>query len=107
MPYLTNFTENVDGLLLHCNFKSGNKLIHFTDYLALRIIDEGNAFKTLEQQNFDGKSWFFVASDSDFIDWFNDQSCSIHENQYKHYIVVTQHKILELLSSEKPSVIVD
>ena len=42
---------------------------------------------------------------SDLIDWFNDQSYSIHENEYKHYIVVSQHKILEILSSVPPEIV--
>ena len=105
MPYLNGLRESEKGLFLIFDFQSGNKLIHFNDYFVLRVIDEGNALKTLEQQSFDGKSWLFVSTNSDLIDWFNDQSYSIHENEYKHYIVVSQHKILEILSSVPPEIV--
>ena len=105
VPYLNGLRESEKGLFLFFFFQSGNKLIHFNDYFVLRVIDEGNALKTLEQQSFDGKSWLFVSTNSDLIDWFNDQSYSIHENEYKHYIVVSQHKILEILSSVPPEIV--
>ena len=105
VPYLNGLRESEKGLFLIFDFQSGNKLIHFNDYFVLRVIDEGNALKTLEQQSFDGKSWLFVSTNSDLIDWFNDQSYSIHENEYKHYIVVSQHKILEILSSVPPEIV--
>ena len=105
VPYLNGLSESEKGLFLIFDFQSGNKLIHFNDYFVLRVIDEGNALKTLEQQSFDGKSWLFVSTNSDLIDWFNDQSYSIHENEYKHYIVVSQHKILEILSSVPPEIV--
>lgn len=105
VPYLINFTSDDDGLYLKCDFLNIKKTIHFKSYFSLRTIDEGNAFKILEEHDFDGISWLFSTEESDFIKWFDEQSCEIHKNEFKHYLFVSQHQILEILSDIYPIIL--
>lgn len=105
VPYLESFNSNQDGLYLHCNFINGKKTIFFENYYVIRTIDEGNALLTLEQHNFNGELWMFVTDKSDLIDWFNKESYGIHESQFKHTMIVTQHQIIEILTNVDPQII--
>ena len=103
VPYLESFKYDAENrLTLICNFKLENKKVYFDDHWVFRIIDEGKAFETLGEQNFDGTSWMFMTSSSEFIDWFNKESCQIYKNEVYHFIIVTQHHIIEILGENFP-----
>ena len=105
VPYLESFKYDAENrLTLICSFKSGNKKIYFDDHWVFRTIDEGKAFETLGEQNFDGKSWMFTATSSELIDWFNKQSSQLYKNEFHHFIIVTQHHIIEVLGDNFPQI---
>lgn len=106
IPFLDKFTFDAeDGLSFECYFDAGKKIVSFDNYLVLRTIDEGDALKILYEQNFDGTAWFFTSKDSELIDWFNGQCSNIRKGQYQHFIILTQEKIIEILSQEAPQII--
>ncbi len=65
------------------------------------MIEEGNAFHILVEQEFDGNTWIFRTDLSALIDWFNYESESIHSNKLISYIIVTQDKFFEFLTHSK------
>lgn len=105
LPYLDSFSCEEDKLVLKCSFKNFEKTIHFDDYISFRTIEEGRAFKTLGEQEFDGKCWLFTTDESNFIDWYNNESCDIHKDELYEFIAVTKHQILEVLSLSPPEII--
>lgn len=102
VPSLESFSIQHCTLVIDCNFEDVSKRILFESYLSFRAIDEGDALKTLCEQDFDGKTWLFFALASEFIDWFNSQSSNIRKGTFKHYIIVTQEEIIEILSEDDP-----
>ncbi|SDB88739.1 hypothetical protein [Acinetobacter boissieri] len=100
---IDSFVSNKDGLTFICSFKSGNKKVNFENYLLLRTMNEGDALRTLDEQQFDGKAWMFMADDSELIDWFNEQSFDIRKGTFKHFIIVGD-EIAEILSESMPTI---
>jgi hypothetical protein len=105
MPYLENFHfDESNRLTLVFSFKNGDKKIHFDDHWVFRMIDEGKALETLYGQKFDGSVWMFMAEHSDLIDWFDKESAEFYKDEYKHFVILTQHYIFEVLSQEAPQI---
>ncbi|WEV48087.1 hypothetical protein OZX61_07260 [Acinetobacter sp. ESL0695] len=105
VPFLDKFTFDAeDGLFFECYFDESKKIVSFDSYLVLRTINESDAFKILDEQNFDGTAWFFTSEDSELIDWFNGQSSDIHKGKYQHCIILTQEKVIEILSQQAPQI---
>lgn len=94
------FKDNV--LILDLEFTEVKATLIFDGILSYRIIDEGNAFRTLNTLDFNGKDWCFTSNLSDLIDWFNEESEFIHQNEYISYMVVTTDYIIEVLTNDYP-----
>ncbi|MBF7694228.1 hypothetical protein [Acinetobacter pollinis] len=107
VPYLESFhydAENRLTFLLSRKY-GGNIKVHFNDHWVFRMIDEGKAFETLGEQEFNGKAWVFMAENSELIDWFNKESCEIYKDQgFKHFIILAQHHIFEILGQDSPQI---
>lgn len=61
------------------------------------------ALETLYRQK-DGSVWMFMAEHSDLIDWFDKESAGFYKDEYKHFVILTQHYIFEVLSQETPQI---
>lgn len=98
IPCLVGFSY--DGAELIIQVKLGNqiKTIKCEGVLSFKMIEEGSAFHTLEEQNIDGNTWIFKTDSSTLIDWFNYESESIHSNQLASYIIVTQDQFFEFIT---------
>ncbi|MEN8418609.1 hypothetical protein, partial [Acinetobacter radioresistens] len=69
--------------------------------LSFKMIEEGNAFYTLAEQDFDGNIWIFETDSSALIDWFNQESLSIYSDQLISYIIVTRDQFFEVITRLK------
>ncbi|KAA1045560.1 hypothetical protein [Pseudocitrobacter sp. 73] len=73
---------------------------------SLRMTDEGDLLKTLGEGLFQ-RLGIFIVKNSSYYEWFNTQSCGIHEcEEIKHYCLVTANEVVEVLASIEPEVIV-
>ena len=95
IPFLENFSYDGSELVIQVTFGDQIKTVKCDDVLSFKMIEEGNALHTLEEQNFDGNTWIFRTDSSALIDWFNYESESIHSDQLNSYIIVTKNQFFE------------
>lgn len=105
IPYLESILFGENGLEVHCEFKDNKKKIIFEYCLSYRLMEEGNALVTLDEQDFSGEAWMFYTTKSQFLHWFNNESYHIHEGEVIHYIIASQGYLIDILSKEKPRVL--
>jgi hypothetical protein len=98
IPFLEIFSYDGSKLIIKVSFEEKIKTVTCDDVLSFKMIEEGNAFHTLQEQNFDGNTWIFRTDSSALIGWFNYESESIHADQLLSYIVVTQDQLFEFLT---------
>lgn len=98
IPFLESFSYDGFELIIQVIFGNQVKTVKCDDVLSFKMIEEGNAFHTLEEQNFDGNTWIFRTDSSALIDWFNYESKSIYSDQLTSYIIVTQDQFFEFLT---------
>ena len=73
---------------------------------SLRMTDEGDLLKTLGEGLFQ-RLGIFIVKNSSYYEWFNTQSCGIHEcEEIKYFCLVTANEVVEVLASIEPEVIV-
>ena len=98
VPFLEGFSYDGSTLIIQTIFGDQIKTVKCNDVLSFKMIEEGSAFNTLKEQNFDGTTWIFRTDSSALIKWFNYESESIHSDQLISYIIVTQNHFFELLT---------
>ena len=98
---LESFSYDGSELIIQVIFENQIKTVKCNDVLSFKMIEEGNAFHTLQEQDFDGDTWIFRTDSSALIDWFNYESESIHSDQLTSYIIVTQDQFFEVLTHSK------
>ena len=101
IPSLESFSYDGSELIIQVIFENQIKTVKCNDVLSFKMIEEGNAFHILVEQEFDGNTWIFRTDSSALIDWFNYESESIHSNKLISYIIVTQDKFFEFLTHSK------
>src|SRR5699024_1069576 len=79
--------------------------------LSYRNTDEGSLIKKIDflDEKYGAKfysEWsLFKAKDTDYINWFLEESSGIYEaGEIQHYIFVTPHDVIEVLSTYSPNV---
>lgn len=106
VPYLDQLSFNDYDLSLSLDFfESGKRLIQFESCWSFRVIQEGRAFKTLSKQIFLKEGWLFTTENSNFIEWFNNESEEAYENHFMQYIVITHNEIIEIVTNSDPQII--
>jgi hypothetical protein len=98
IPFLESFSYDGSEVIIQVIFENQIKTVKCDDVLSFKMIEEGNAFHTLQEQDFDGDTWIFRTNSSALIDWFNYESESIHSDQLTSYIIVTQDQFFEFLT---------
>ncbi|WP_346353373.1 hypothetical protein [Azotosporobacter soli] len=79
--------------------------------LAFRVTDEGKRLKLIDflDETY-GKAFYtewmlFKVTQSDYIEWFNEQTFSIYETfNIVHYAFLTGNEIIEVLATAEPIV---
>jgi len=101
IPLLDNFSYDGAKLTIQVEFDDHIKIVTCNDVLSFKMIEEGNAFYTLAEQDFDGNIWIFETDSSALIDWFNQESLSIYSDQLISYIIVTRDQFFEVITRLK------
>ncbi len=84
----TNFTLVFDG-----------------NILSYRCIDESYMLKTLNEQSFDGWS-FYKVKNSKFLKWFKKESMSVYDDlNIQHYAIYSPDDCIDILSASAPKVV--
>lgn len=77
--------------------------ISFDWFHSFRVVDEGDVIKMLNSFNGEMILGIYTLLDSEYLEWFHQQSLGIHlKENITHYMVVTMNDVIEILSSEKP-----
>jgi hypothetical protein len=81
--------------------------LSFDSYMVYRKMDEGDALLThvdLVKTGGTGK-WFYRVEDSEFLAWFNKESCNVRANQnLVHYCIAALNDIVDVISLDAPVV---
>jgi hypothetical protein len=79
----------------------------FDSYMVYRKMDEGDALLTqvdLEKTGGVGK-WFYRVEDSEFLAWFNKESCDARANQnLVHYSITALNDVVDVIALDAPVV---
>ncbi|MBB4823292.1 hypothetical protein HNO89_000512 [Sporosarcina luteola] len=107
--------DNKEGITLEFSDEDHKKKIFVTfehGVLSYRNTDEGSLLKRLDyldQQygtNFYSECTLFKVEDSDYMDWFLDESLGIYErSQLEHYVFLTLNDVIEILTTYPPCVV--
>ncbi|WP_241576496.1 hypothetical protein [Rosenbergiella collisarenosi] len=96
------YSPSVLELFLTNDNDSGIK-ISFDWFHTFRVVDEGDVIKMLNKFNGEMILGIYTLVDSEYLEWFHEQSVGIHlDGNITHYMVVTVNDVIEILSSEKP-----
>ncbi|MEH6474115.1 MAG: hypothetical protein V7727_00440 [Sneathiella sp.] len=106
--YVESIHDDYEGfrILLQGDDKTTDVLrIKFDVALAYRKVDEGDRWKTVSSNPELQKSVFFIVENSNWIDWFCNESCGIHSSdELIHYAIFTSNDCIDVLSAVEPSV---
>ncbi len=107
--------DDKDGLKLVFTDADENIYTFFFDGLVFsyRNTDEGTLLKTLDHlykhydTNYFGEWTLFRVTDSNYLEWLAEEADNIYEKIYDihHYVFLTSHDVVEVLSTEPPSLI--
>lgn len=85
--------------------------IYFEYVLVFRNTDESYLLKTIEEQseqiNFKWGKIFYKVENSQFVNWFNDQSCNIPKKTgvcIEHYAIYSGTDCIDVISSSEPEI---
>ena len=105
-PVLDKISYEYGDLLIAVDFSNGElKTVKCTESFSFRVIDEGNTFRTIYAQDFDGITWIFTTDSSNLIDWFNFESEFMYKDNLQSYIVATQNQLIEFLTYSEIEII--
>jgi hypothetical protein len=79
----------------------------FDSYMAYRKLDEGDALLTLADMKRTGGvgKWFDRVEDSEFLAWFNKESCDARANQnLVHYAIAALNDVVDVVALNAPVV---
>lgn len=113
--YLQALIDDKDGLRLVFTDTHENTYTFLFDELVLsyRHTDEGTLIRTLEHlyKHYDTdffSNWtLFQVTDSSYLKWLAEESTNIYETVYniQHYVFLTSNDVIEVLSTEPPTLI--
>ena len=79
----------------------------FDSYMVYRKMDEGDSLLTLNDMvktEGTGK-WFYRVEDSEFLAWFNRESCDARANQnLVHYSITALNDVVDVIALDAPVV---
>ncbi|OVE70668.1 hypothetical protein CCS79_01470 [Clostridium diolis] len=114
---LESLTDGKDGLVLKfCDSECSDRkinVIYSNMVLAYRNRDEGDYLKTFKHlsdtygDEFYTKWSLFKVKNSEFIEWFNEESLNVHEYQkesIEHYVFITVNDVIEIISPNSPEI---
>ncbi|MER2172572.1 MAG: hypothetical protein ABS938_18300 [Psychrobacillus psychrodurans] len=115
--YNDTLIDNKEGIILDfSDEKNKNKtVVNFEEgVLSYRNTDEGSLLKKLdylEKQygtDFYANWTFFKIKNSEYINWFLEESSGIYElNQIEHYVFLTPNDVIEILTTYAPSITIN
>lgn len=104
--YLEAVHDDWEGFRLLLKHDEARRILRitFNPPLSYRNTDEGDLLKSINEQDLGGWS-LYVVSSSDYLAWFSDQSCGIHEpDDVVHYAIYTPNDCVDVLSAHSPTV---
>jgi|UPI0007C5D92F hypothetical protein len=114
--YNDTFIDNKESIVLEFSDEKDKKkiIVKFEEgVLSYRNTDEGSLLRKLnylDQQygtDFYSEWTLFKVINSEYINWFLDESSGIYEpNQLKHYVFLTPNDVIEILTTYTPSVVI-
>ena len=111
MLEIGEFEELVDrnGILNICLIdpKNGKVSFAFDSYLVYRKLDEGDSLIFLAQFAKDrvSRQSLYLASESEFVSWFVEQSYNIRDtSSLFHYVIVSNNDIIDVISLGEPKI---
>lgn len=117
--YLDSFVDdgNEGIIMTFISCEDGEKkvLVQFEGHvLSYRNTDEGSLLKTWEflghhyGVDFHSRWPFFKVKNSEYLNWFLKESCGIYDlREVQHYVFLTPDDIVEVLSLDAPSVVIE
>lgn len=88
--------------------EDGQKLVViFDDYVAYRKIDEGDAFRILNDISASGciGHLLYAVEDSEFIEWFKKENYLVRNiDEMRHYCLTTSNSVIDVISFELPKI---
>ena len=81
-------------------------LLSFENYYGYRNFNESERLKTWNQYSSLASNWsLYTAKNTAFTKWLSDESLGIvEENDITHYLITTEDDVIEILSSDPPTV---
>ena len=112
---LDSLTDDIEGLILKFSHEEDKGLkisIVFDDYvLSYRNRDEGEFLKKFKYigdtygDSFYSDWSLFEVENSEYIQWFNEESFNIQANKnIKHFVFITVNDVVEILSVYEPKI---
>lgn len=105
--YIEGLYEDWEGFRLLLSDKEGVRILRITfeDALSYRTIDEGDLLKSTGEAEGLCKWPLFTVENSKFLQWFNEESLNIHEDDHLvHYSIFTPNDIIDVISASPPIV---
>ncbi len=112
---LESLTDNMEGISLKFSDENDENTeieITFTEHaLSYRNRDEGEflrKFKYLGDEygdEFYTKWSLFEVDSSHYVQWFNEESLGIHQDEnIRHFVFITMNDVVEVLSTYEPEI---
>lgn len=86
------------------NNAEGSKVkVSFDWIYSFRVTDEGDLLKMQEEQKGEMLTGLYLVEKSKYLEWFNEQSCNVHD-EVVHYMLSTVDDVIDILASISPSI---
>jgi hypothetical protein len=101
---LERMVHEPGSLTLHLTDMNGDLIECIFDFFfAYRRLDEGDALKTLAiLQTQERCGHINRVENSDFVEWFNAQNCSIRAGQLAHYSLLARNDLIDVIAGDAP-----
>lgn len=109
---VTQVLKNFDGVLIELDNEINKLSIFFENtVLALRVCDEGDRLRTIDEVLSNKEDSFFIdwpfyiVKNSRFSQWMENESFGIRKQAtFKHYSIVTPNDVIDILSVSEPQI---
>ena len=105
-----NTVVNSDGTIIVLEGEKYHLSINFIYTEVVMLCDEGRRIKTylsreeLQEYRIDFKgNPIYEVINSEFEGWIKEQSLDLFHS-YKHYVIITQNDVIDILTRDKPNV---
>lgn len=104
---LNYLKDTVDNLNIEFIDQSGQRLLFtFAEFLAYRVLDEGDAIRTVSDISSHGVigKFFYLSKGTPFEEWFHGESFNAHRARgINCYTFASLNHVIEVISLDRPT----